>query len=435
MLDFPAWKIWTIALTAALGLLFAVPNFFSEEAVARWPSILPRQQLSLGLDLRGGSHLMLEAQTEDVQKAKLEALEESVRSELRDADGGAVQFADLSTAGGKLSVTVTDPQALDRAVETLRKLSRPTGGLSGQRDLEVNVVDGNRIVMTQTAAGIAEAVNSAMAQAVEVIRRRIDELGTREPTIVRQGDNRIVVQVPGLQDPSALKALIGKTAKLEFKLVDVSADPALAAQGRAPAGSQVLQYADQPGLVVVKRRALITGDQLVDSKLTTDQNGQPATSFNFDSAGGRRFAKATQQNVGKPFAIILDNKVISAPNINEADPRRQRHHLGVVHHRERQSARHPAALGQAAGRAEGRRGAHRRSRPRRRLDPQGRYRRHRRGNRRVAADDRHLRALRHLFGGGADPQRLHDPRRDVGRRRDTDPAGHCRTGADHRRRG
>ncbi|WP_419814797.1 protein translocase subunit SecD [Glacieibacterium sp.] len=317
MLDFPAWKIWTIALTAALGLLFAVPNFFSEEAVARWPSVLPRQQLSLGLDLRGGSHLMLEAQTEDVQKAKLEALEESVRSELRDADGGAVQFADLSTAGGKLSVTITDPQALDRAVETLRKLSRPTGGLSGQRDLEVTVVDGNRIVMTQTAAGIAEAVNSAMAQAVEVIRRRIDELGTREPTIVRQGDNRIVVQVPGLQDPSALKALIGKTAKLEFKLVDVSADPALAAQGRAPAGSQVLQYADQPGLVVVKRRALITGDQLVDSKLTTDQNGQPATSFNFDSAGGRRFAKATQQNVGKPFAIILDNKVISAPNINE----------------------------------------------------------------------------------------------------------------------
>jgi preprotein translocase subunit SecD len=154
-----------------------------------------------------------------------------------------------------------------------------------------------------------------MAQAVEVIRRRIDELGTREPTIIRQGATRIVVQVPGLQDPDQLKSLLGKTAKLEFKLVDTDADPAEAAQGRAPPGSQVVPNADG-GVLVVKRRALITGDQLVDSQ-PTFQDGMPVVSFRFDGVGGKRFAKATQENVGKPFAIILDGQVISAPRINE----------------------------------------------------------------------------------------------------------------------
>ncbi len=317
MLDFPRWKVWLIALVAGIGVLFAVPNFFPEDQVKTWPSGVPRSQLSLGLDLRGGSHLMLEAQTEDVRRSKIETLEDSVRTELRDAGGGSVPFADLSTAGGQLSVTITDPTALDRGVEALRKLAQPLGGLSGQKDIDVSVVDGNRIVVVETDAGIAKAVDDAMAQAVEVIRKRIDELGTREPTIVRQGDNRIVVQVPGLQNPAALKALIGKTAKLEFKLVDVDADPALAQAGRAPPGSQILPFADQPGSIVVKRRALITGDQLVDAQLSNDQNGRPAASFRFDSAGARKFAKATQANVGKPFAIILDNKVISAPNINE----------------------------------------------------------------------------------------------------------------------
>ena len=317
MLDFPPWKVWTIALVALLGVLFAVPNFFPESVVKTWPSGLPRNQLSLGLDLRGGSHLMLEAATEDVRKTKLEALEDTVRGELRDATGGAVAFSDLSTTGGRLSVTITDPAALDRAVEALRKLSQPMGGLTGQRDLDVSVVDGNRIVMTETDAGLAKAIDDAMAQAVEVIRKRIDELGTREPSITRQGDNRIVVQVPGLQNPAALKDLLGKTAKLEFKLVDTEADPALVKAGRAPPGSQLLPFADQPGMIPVKRRALITGDQLIDAQLSTDTNGQPAASFRFDSAGGRKFAKATQANVGKPFAIILDNKVISAPNINE----------------------------------------------------------------------------------------------------------------------
>ncbi len=316
MLDLPPWKVWSIYATILIGFLFAVPNFLSNSQLAALPDFVPKSQLSLGLDLRGGSHLMLEATVEDVRKAKLEALEDTVRSELRQVEGGAVGFSDLSLAGGQLSFTVTDPARIEAAAAALRKVTQPISALSGAREVDVLVQPGNRIVLRETESGVAASIDSAMAQAVEVIRKRIDELGTREPTIVRQGSNRIVVQVPGLQDPTALKALLGKTAKLEFKLVDVAADQTEVAQGRIPPGSQLLVTIEgQP--IVVKRRAIISGDQLVDSQVTQDQNGGPAVSFRFDSVGGKRFARATQENVGKPFAIILDNKVISAPNINE----------------------------------------------------------------------------------------------------------------------
>ena len=318
MLSFPRWKVWTILATLVVGVLFAVPNFVPAATLKAVPSFLPTGTLNLGLDLRGGSYILLEAAIDDIRRQNLDALTEIARTELADADGGGVKVRDLGIAGNAVSLTVTDPTQLDRAVETLRKVTRPVGNLTGQRDVDVAVVDGNRVTLTPTDAGIAFATNSAMEQAVEVIRRRIDELGTREPTIVRQGDNRIVVQVPGLQDPSALKALIGKTAKLEFKLVDVDADPAQVAAGQAPPGDQILSYASQPGTLAVKRRAMITGDQLVDSQIGQDQNGAPAVTFRFDATGGRRFAKATQDNIGKPFAIILDNKVISAPRIDSA---------------------------------------------------------------------------------------------------------------------
>lgn len=316
MLDFPRWKVWAIALTILAGIIFILPNFLTEEQAASLPKGVPSQQLNLGLDLRGGSHILLEADPADVRKARLETLEETVRQELRSADGGAIPYQDLSVRDGSVSFTVRNPGDVDRAVETMRALSRPVGQLSAQRDIEVNLADSTRVSVRPSAAGLQDETDKAMAQAVEVIRRRIDELGTREPTIIRQGDTRIVVQVPGLQDPEALKALLGKTAKLEFKLVDVDADPALAAEGRAPPGSEVLPNAEGGGSIVVKRRALITGDQLIDSQ-PTYQDGIPVVSFRFDSVGGKRFARATQENVGKPFAIILDGKVISAPRINE----------------------------------------------------------------------------------------------------------------------
>lgn len=313
MHEFPAWKIWSIVLVVAAGILFAIPNLFSEEQIARLPSWVPAKQLNLGLDLRGGSHILLEANPEDIRRARLETLEEIVRSELRQADGGAIGVMDISIRDGAVSFSVRNPADVPRAMTEMRQAARPVG-VTGATDLNVSA-NGTRITVSPTDAGLAAETDQAMSQAVEVIRRRIDEMGTREPTIIRQGANRIVVQVPGLQDPSALKALLGKTAKLEFKLVDVNADPALAAQGRAPPGSQVLPNAEGGGFVVVERRAIISGDQLIDSQPSYEQ-GVPVVSFRFDSIGGKRFAKATQENVGRPFAIILDGKVISAPRIN-----------------------------------------------------------------------------------------------------------------------
>jgi preprotein translocase subunit SecD len=315
MLDFPRWQVWGILAVLVAGLLLTLPNFFPESALARLPSWVPAKHLNLGLDLRGGSHILLEADVDDIRRQKLEIMEESARGELREAEGGPIRVLDLGTRGGVVSFTVRNPADLDRAVELMRTLARPVGQLSGQRSFDVEVRDGTRVVLVPTDAGLVAATDAAMTQAVEVIRRRVDELGTREPTIIRQGDTRIVVQVPGLQDPDALKAMIGKTARLEFKLVDTEADPADAAAGRAPPGSQVVPN-QEGGVSVVKRRAIVTGDQLVDSQ-PSFQEGVPVVSFRFDSAGGRRFGRATQENVGKPFAIILDGQVISAPRINE----------------------------------------------------------------------------------------------------------------------
>lgn len=315
MLDFPRWQVSGIIAILVAGLLMALPNLLPESTLARLPSWLPAHHLNLGLDLRGGSHILLEADVADVRKQKLEVMEESARGELREAEAGPIPVLDLGTRDGVVSFSVRNPADLDRAVELMRTMARPVGQLSGQRSFDVEVRDGTRILLVPTEAGLAAATDSAMTQAVEVIRRRVDELGTREPTIIRQGDTRIVVQVPGLQDPQALKALIGKTARLEFKLVDTEADPAEAAQGRAPAGAQVVPNQDG-GFTVVKRRAIVTGDQLVDAQ-PSFQDGVPVVSFRFDSAGGRRFGRATQENVGKPFAIVLDGQVISAPRINE----------------------------------------------------------------------------------------------------------------------
>ena len=322
MFGFTALQRWGILLVLALGALFALPNFFPEAAVKAWPSFLPHSPISLGLDLRGGSYIMLEANPADIALQRMQTLEEEVRAELHRSDNGAqIQTGDLSLVGNKLSFLLRNPGDVDRAVERMRALTRPSTG--GQRDFDVAVVDGARVTVAATDAGLRVALNTAMDQAVEIVRRRIDELGTREPTIVRQGDNRIVVQVPGLQDPTALKALIGKTAKLEFKLVDVDANPADVQAGRAPPGSQVLAYSELSGAragggaIAVHRRVIVAGDELIDSKLSQDQNGQPAVDFRFNSGGARKFAKVTQENSGKPFAIILDNKVISAPRINE----------------------------------------------------------------------------------------------------------------------
>lgn len=321
MLDFPRWKIWAIVLTLVVGTLFALPNLFSEAELARWPNWLPKKHLNLGLDLRGGSHLLLEVDTDEVVKQQLETLEDTVRDTLRNtkaADGSRIGYGDFETGRDYVSFLVRSPDDVDAVVEAMRGLSQPVGGsFSGQRDMDVSVRDGTRVTVRLTPAGIAERKSLAVSQSIEIVRRRIDEMGTREPTIQRQGADRIVVQVPGLKDPRQLKEILGKTAKLEFKLVNMDVLPEDIAAGRVPPGTELLPMQDAPEQkIAVKRRVIISGEELADAQPSYNE-GQPVVSFRFDAAGGRRFGQVTTENVGKPFAIILDDQIISAPRINE----------------------------------------------------------------------------------------------------------------------
>lgn len=318
MLDFPRWKVVSIWLTIAVLCALAIPSLIPQRITDQWGVNLPR--INLGLDLAGGSYLLLEADVNDVAESRLEAMREQVQTEMRRQDP-RIEIGDISSRGGRLSFLLRDPSQVDAARERLLNITGGGVGMTGQREWDIQVVDSSRFVLTPTQAGLTQAVDTAMGDATEVVRRRIDELGTREPTIIRQGSNRIVVQVPGLQNPQALKDLLGRTAKLEFKLVDETATPQQLASKQAPAGSQVLVYPTNPTgipLIAVKRSAIITGDQLSDARMEfSQQTNEPQVAITFDSQGGRKFARVTQENVNKPFAIILDNQVISAPNINE----------------------------------------------------------------------------------------------------------------------
>ena len=315
MLDFSRLKIWLVSLTVLAGVLLAIPSLVPKAQVERWPDWVPSPRISLGLDIAGGSQLLLEADLQDAAKQRLQAMEDQVTTELRRGEP-RIQIGDVSTAGGRLSFIVRDPTQLDAAVERLRALTQPVG-LTGSRDWDVSVVDSTRIVLAPTESGSKQALANSLTVARDVVRRRIDPGGTKEITVINQGDRRIFVQVPGIEDPEALKRLIGQTARLEFKLVDLTADPAQVAAGRAPPGSQVLPMADGTGAIAVKRRVMVSGEQLVDAKQGFDQDGRAIVDITFNAAGARRFGRVTQENVNKPFAIILDDKVLSAPNINE----------------------------------------------------------------------------------------------------------------------
>src|SRR3954468_23592598 len=313
MLEFPKWKVWLVSLVVALGVLLSIPSILSFTPYSNaWPKWLPQYKISLGLDLAGGSHLLLEADSADAQKQRLQSMEDSVSTELR--RDPRIDIGDISTAGGRLSFLVRNPTQVDAAVERMRTLTRPVA-LTGNRDWDVQVVDSMRVLMTPTASGTAQALKDAMSVARDVVRRRIDPGGTKEITVITEGGNRILVQVPGVEDPEALKKLIGQTARLEFKLVDQGANPADVQAGRAPPGSQVLPMADGTGAIAVKRRVMVSGDQLTDARQSFDQDGRPDIDITFNTAGARRFARTTQENVNKPFAIILDDKILSAPNI------------------------------------------------------------------------------------------------------------------------
>jgi preprotein translocase subunit SecD len=314
------WKIWTVAVVLLLALVTAVPNLFSRETVESWPDWMPSNQINLGLDLQGGSHLLLEVGVDTVIEERLEDLVSEVRLALRRERIG---YRGLGVEAGMVRFTLIDPAEAPQAraqLDALNPMLPMSGfGVGGGREFSVVDLGQGRLAIGFSEEGRAERVRSAVNQSLEVVRRRIDELGTREPTIQRQGDDRILVQVPGERDPTSIKELLGRTARLTFHMVDMDASLSDAEAGRLPPGTMLVPSADPedgvPGWVV-QRRAELSGENLVDSQ-PSFQDNQPVVSFRFDNVGARRFASLTQQHTGRLFAIVLDNEVISAPRIRE----------------------------------------------------------------------------------------------------------------------
>ncbi|MEO5335617.1 MAG: protein translocase subunit SecD [Magnetospirillum sp. WYHS-4] len=310
MNQFPKWKIALVAIVLVAGLAFLAPNFVSQKTADALPDWLPKRQISLGLDLQGGSHILLEVEVETVIKERLEAMVDAARTELRKAQ---IKYQGLGIERHAISVTILDAARIDEARNLLR----------GQDAGIATTVEGGRIVLALTEQAMLERRRAAVDQSIEIVRRRIDETGVREPTIQRQGDDRILVQLPGIDDPERIKALLGKTAKMTFHLVDKTANPLDAQAGKVPPGSVLMQSLERgpdnrPRQYVIQKRVMVSGDSLVDSQPSFDQRtNQPIVNFRFDSVGAKRFGEVTAKNVGELFAIVLDGKVISAPVIRE----------------------------------------------------------------------------------------------------------------------
>lgn len=319
MLHFERWKIVAILLICLAGVVFALPNLFSKQTVEGWPSWMPKRQLALGLDLRGGAHLLLSMDTAELRKDWLVTLRSDVRKQLREA---RVRFTGLGIVGNAVKVRIPDPADFDKAYDALKKLVQPMGNAilgTSTDDIEVTRSSNDAIIIKPSEQGLQQRVTDAANSSVETVRRRVDELGTTEPNIVRQGQNRILVQVPGYDDTRKLKAVIGKTAKLTFHEVHPTTTAEEARQTRVPLGYKIYPGEEsEGGSFLLKEAPVVSGEDLVDAQPGFDQRtNEPIISFRFNQSGARKFGRFTKNNVGAPFAIVLDNKVLSAPVIRE----------------------------------------------------------------------------------------------------------------------
>lgn len=316
MLHFTRLKAAATLLTALLICLFAVPNFLPESTVKSWPKWAQRQVV-LGLDLQGGSHILLEVDSAAVRRELSQALLDDVRRVLREARVG---YTGLAVRGNGVEVRLREGTDTQAAMTKLNELSRPLSGIlatAGQRSLDVTQAGGGLVRLTPTEPAILERIRQAVEQSIQIIERRVNELGTVEPLIQRQGLDRILVQVPGLQDPTRLKEILGKTAKLDFRMVDISIPADQVQGGSVPPDAELLKN-KEGGTILVKRQVSVSGADLTDAQPGFDsRTSEPVVNFRFNSNGARRFAQISQENVGKPFAIVLDNEVISAPVIRE----------------------------------------------------------------------------------------------------------------------
>ena len=312
MLALPRWRVAVCAVAVLFGLLFTLPNFLPADV--SMPGFLPHQRLSLGLDLQGGSYLLLEVDTAALKAERLNNLVEDVRTTLREQQ---IIFSNPGVVNGAVSVRINDGAQLDAARTALSKLGTPLA--TGARDVIVTTGPEQQIILTLQNQALTADASKAVDQSIEILRKRIDALGTKEPTIQRQGTDRIVIEVPGESDPERLKAVIGQTAKLIFQMVDESASPSDVATGHVLPEDVVMPSTDgYAPAYALQRRSVVTGEMLTDAQPSFDQNGRSAVSFRFNGKGAQRFGDATSQNIGHKFAIVLDGKVLSAPVIQSA---------------------------------------------------------------------------------------------------------------------
>jgi len=340
MLQFSLWQKLLIMIICIAGVLFSIPNVFynrvenkndilnaiskgqelspSElEKLRAWPAFLPSTLVNLGLDLRGGAHLLAEVRVEEVYSQRLDAMWQEVRDILRAERDEIGTIRRQDGRSDQLRVRISEISGMPRAIELIEDLARPVSSLSsiGKKNLKVSS-DQNILIIEFSDAEKLALNERTMQQSLEIIRRRVDEVGTREPTIQKQGERRILIQVPGIGSASELKTLIGTTAKLGFyPVIKQTSNSEEQGSGR----TQTLPAKNETDIYyVLERSAAVTGEELVDAQPTFDQNGQPAVSFRFNPGGARKFGNYTANNVGALFAIVLDDEVISAPQIREA---------------------------------------------------------------------------------------------------------------------
>jgi preprotein translocase subunit SecD len=341
MLYTPPWQRIAIWLICIFGILFAMPNLFYsrveqsndareqiekgvttpelEAQAALWPGFLPSGLVNLGLDLRGGAHLLAEVQVADVYASRMEVLWPEVRDALA-AERDTVGFVTREDGPpDELRVRVSNPDGVEQAVEIARGLARPVASLTGAGETDIEVrAENSVLIISLSAAERAATDNRTVQQSLEIVRRRIDEVGTREPTIMRQGSDRILVQVPGVGSAQEVKDIIGTTAQLTFQPVVTRTDNPNEDPG---SGNVLLPALDETGVYyILERSPVVTGEELVDAQPSFDQNGRPAVSFRFNPQGARAFGDYTAENIGSPFAIVLDDEVISAPVIQSHIP-------------------------------------------------------------------------------------------------------------------
>ena len=318
MLYFSRSKVTLILFAVLVAFLFAFPNLFTEKSLKTFPSFIPNQQVNLGLDLQGGSHLLLEVDTDEIVKEKIEVVSSDLRK-LFKKEGEKINNLKTNNNSLRFNSSSTNVELINKikdiSISSTQNILQ-TGAVSNL----ILEIEGDSIQLTFSDVYITQLTLNAVNQSLEIVRRRIDELGTREPTIQRQGSTRIIIQLPGLDDPDEIKSLLGQTAKLTFQLVDQNAFYDPNNPKKVPIGSEILPSDSDPDYkYVVKKRIMVGGENLVDAQPGFDaQTNEPIVTFRFDGVGAKRFGRVTANNIGKPFAIILDDTVVSAPVIRDA---------------------------------------------------------------------------------------------------------------------